>query len=43
MNRQTNKADINTENKLMVTRGKRVGGWAKCMKGSGRYRLLAME
>ena len=27
----------------MVARGKRVGGWAKWVKGSGRYRLPVIE
>lgn len=34
---------INTENKLMVARGKGRGGWAKWMKGNGRNRLPVME
>jgi len=27
----------------MVTRGKGMGGWAKWVKGTGRYRLPVME
>ena len=34
---------INTENKLIVARGKRGGRRAKCMKGTGRHRLPVME
>ena len=30
---------INVENKLVVARGRRGGGWAKWVKVSGRYRL----
>jgi len=31
-----------SENKLMVVRGKEVGGWAKWVKRNGRYRLSVM-
>jgi len=30
---------INTENRLVVARGGRYGGWAKWMKGDKRYKL----
>ena len=45
MNKQTESkiVPINTENKWMVARGTGVGGWAKSVKGSGRYRLPVME
>ena len=41
-NKKQNRRPKNTENKLMVARGKGLGGWAKQMKGIGRYRLPAM-
>lgn len=45
MNKQIKSTIIptNTENKLMVTRGKGVGGWEKWVKGRGRYKLPVLE
>lgn len=42
-NKQKQKCPINSENKLMVTRGEVVGGWAKWGKGNGRCRLPVIE
>ena len=50
MNEQTNKKQakgrtrpVNTENKLMVAGGEEVGGWAKWVKGSRRYKVPVLE
>ena len=43
MNKQTKKSRFRLINKSMAARGEEVGGWAKWVKDSGRYRSPVMR